>query len=145
MNGYFAYHSFFFLQLTSYLQLLYAIRSIASVDLLLFSFSWRLTGEYHWCFNHELHNLKTCLQAKGKIYSEVQNRSSVFLSRIWKVRSEIHLTNSRTWYETKARNISQIFGNFCQLNSRYGLFKRFQSPAKKLTSAYNTHISLSFL
>ena len=58
-------------------------------------------------------------------------RSSVFLSRIRKVRSEIHLTNSRTWYQTKARNISQIFGSFCQLNSRYGLFKRFQFPAKK--------------
>ena len=59
-------------------------------------------------------------------------RSSVFLSRIRKVRFEIHLTNSRTWYQTKARNISQIFRSFCQLNSRYGLFKRFQFPAKKL-------------
>ena len=70
-------------------------------------------------------------------------RSSVFLSRIRKVRSEIHLTNSRTWYQTKARNISQIFGSFCQLNSRYGLFKRFQFPAKKLTSAYFVIFSVS--
>ena len=71
-------------------------------------------------------------------------RSSVFLSRIRKVRSEIHLTNSRTWYQTKARNISQIFGSFCQLNSRYGLFKRFQFPAKK-PRIIRAHISLSFL
>ena len=71
-------------------------------------------------------------------------RSSVFLSRIRKVRSEIHLTNSRTWYQTKARNISQIFRSFCQLNSRYGLFKSFQFPAKKLRKI-RAHISLSFL
>ena len=60
-------------------------------------------------------------------------RSSVFLSRVRKVRSE-----------TKARNISQIFRSFCQLNSRYGLFKSFQFPAKKLRKI-RAHISLSFL
>ena len=128
------------LQLTSYPQLLYSIRSIASVDLLFIFFFLQTDWWISLMLQSRIKQLEDLLTGEGKIYSD----QVFFLSRIRKVRSEIHLTNSRTWYQTKARNISQIFGSFCQLNSRYGLFKRFQFPAKK-PRKIRAHISLSFL